>query len=253
MRVLKALTSAIVYIAAPPAKVHRAPGPSGLMLAGMGWGLVTIGLWDLCSRLTWEPLVNWVVPACVCAAATVLGAYRRAFLGGLASLPKVRRPLQWIALLAIAAGWAVMLNDALRYWDRDWPTQQLSPAILWLWPPALYRVLLLMPTWGSWAMLGVIAFHRGGEHIDEPTRALAGRTSPVSVALWLALPLAGTFIYLMFLDRPARFLPPAAAIVAALGGGAAIVRLRGRPDRLALLATNVLTQAAFLLAYLQVR
>lgn len=152
----------------------------------------------------------------------------------------------------MAIAWAVALNYAVRYWDPDWPTH-LPPAAAWLWPRALYRAIMLAPVWGSWAMLVLPKFHPPTGRTDPQTRTLAQSTSPLAAAVFLALPLAGSFIYLMFLGQAARFVPPAAAILAALGGGTILIRIRGRLCREALLAANVLTQAAFILAYLVVR
>ncbi len=256
MRILGRLIAAVVYIAGPSARVDALPAerPAGggpIMAVGIFWGLAMIGLWDLGYRLTWERY-TWVLPSVLCALATVGLAYRRAFEGPL-GLIGLGGWLKWPALAALAAAWAYAVNEAVRYWGQDWPTQQLSPAIIWLWPRALYRVLLLGPVWGSWAMLALPQFHRPNERTDPHTRALARGTSPLAAALYLAAPLAGTLVYLMFLPQPFRFAPPAAAVAAALGGGSLMVVAFGGLCRRALLAANVLTQAAFLWAYLLVR
>jgi hypothetical protein len=222
------------------------------MLVGGLWGLAMIGVWDVTFRLTWERLMNWVLPAAACAAATVLGAYRNGFLALLESAPLPRAWLKWPALAVLAVGFGFVLNYAVRYWDPHWPAQQISPAIIWLWPRTLYGALLLGPIWGSWAMLALPQFHRPDDSTDPHTRALARKTGPLATAVYLAVPLAGSFVYLMFLSPVLRFVPPAAALLAALGGGTLLVRLRGRLCREALLAANALTQSAFLLAYLVV-
>ncbi len=222
------------------------------MLLGAAWGLILVGVWELTYRLTWARLFHWVVPAAACAAATAGVAYRQGFLALTETVAGRRRWLSWAALPAAAAAWAAILNYAVRYWNPDWPTQ-LPPAAAWLWPRALYRAMLLAPVWGSWAMLVLPQFHRPDAGTDAHTRALAEKTSPLSAAAYLAVPLAGSFVYLMFLWPPFRFLPPAAAVLAAVGAGSVIVRVRGGLCREALLAANVVTQAGFLLAYLAVR
>ncbi len=259
MRTLTRIFAAAVYVAGSRRRLSRidpqrlAGAGAAVMLLGAAWGLATIGLWEAAYRLTWPRLMNWVVPAGVCAAATVLVAWRAGFLALIETVPLPRPWLKWPALLLAGACWAAVLNYALRWWNPDWPTQQLSPGLIWLWPRALYRALLLAPMWGVWSMLVLPQFHRPGAGCDPHTRALAGSVSPLAAAAALAAPLAGTFIFLRFLPAPLRFLPPAAATAAAIGGGTLITRLRGGLCREALLATNALTQSAFLTAYLAVR
>ena len=237
--------------AAPPERFARAAAP--LALLAMAWGLALVGVWDLAYHLTWEHRLDWVVPAVLCGAAIVFGPFRPAAAALLETVLPNRWWLIWPALAALAALVALMINGAVRFWDPDWPTRHLPPAWQWLWPRALYRVMLLMPLWGLWGMLAAGQFHRPGRRTDEPTRRLAETTGPLTAAMTLALPLAGSFIYLTFLWPPMRFVPPAAAILAALGGGTAICRLKGGLCREALLATNLLTQLAFLGGYMAVR
>lgn len=258
MKVIVRIAYAFLYLAGSRRRLEAGPPERfartawAMVLLAMAWGLLLAGIWDLTYHLTWARRLDWVVPAALCGAAIVLGPFRPAAAALLGTVLPNRWWLTWPALAALAALAALMLNHAVRYWDPDWP-RQLPPAWGWLWPRALYRVLLLMPLWGVWGMLGVGQFHRPGERTDAPTRRLAETTGPLTAAIALALPLAGSFIYLMFLWTPMRFAPPAAAILAALGGGSAICRLKGGLCREALLATNLLTQLAFLAAYLAVR
>jgi len=252
MPVLVRLAAAVAFITGIGRRVvRRAPGGRSIMLAGLLSGLAMAGLWDLGYRLTWERY-TWVLPSVLCGLATVAVAYRGAFEAVLAGIG-LRGWLKWPGLVGMAAAWAYCVNEAVRYWGPDWPVQPISPAMIWLWPRALYRVLLLGPVWGSWAMLALPQFHRPNDRTDPHTRALAGKTGPLAAAVCLAVPLAGTFIYLMFLPQPLRFVPPAAAVAAALGGGSLAVLAFGGLCRRALLAANALTQSAFLLAYLAVR
>ena len=232
-----------------PQRLARAGG--AIMLLGIASGLIQIGLWDLTFRWTYRHFYNWVLPSAVCAAATCLVVYRR----GALALIEAARPAWWARwpwLGALAGGWTVLLNYAVRWWNPDWPTQ-LPPALVWLWPRALYRAMLLAAVWGHWSALVLGQFHRPADRTDPATRALAEGASPLAGAAWLALPLAGSFVFLMFLPQALRFVPPAAALAAALGGGTLLVRLHGGLCREALLATNVLTQGGFLLAYAAVR
>jgi hypothetical protein len=143
-----------------------------------------------------------------------------------------------------------MLNHAVRGYP-DWPTQ-LPPAWAWLWPKAIHRVLLLTPLWGSWSMLALGLFPRPRADADACTLQFAGSIGPLAAAAYLLAPLGGSVVYLNFL-YPWHFVPPAAALLGALGAGTLLVRLAGSLDRSALLATNVLTQLAFLAGYLLVR
>lgn len=262
------------------------------MLLGLVWGLVLIALWDVIFPPAWRHSLNWVMPAAACAVAMVAGPHRRAamalietaagrrpwqrriveaaFTAGVSAIvdlialarkpawaarlarrwPAMRQWKGWLGLATLAAGIGAILNHAVRV-DPDWPTR-LPQAWAWLWPRALYRVLLLTPVWGAWSMLALGQFHRPSARTDAPARHFAAGVSPLATAAWLAVPLAGSLIYLNFLF-PWHFLPPVAAMLAALGGGTLIVRLRGGLSRAALLATNFLTQLAFLIAYVAVK
>ena len=160
--------------------------------------------------------------------------------------------LRVLALGAIALALALVLNHAIRWHDPDWP-RQLSPRLAWLWPRAILRVLLLAPVWGGWSMLAAAQFFRPNERTDIPSRHFIRGVRPLAAALALAIPLGAGMVYTQYLYTPLRFVPPVAAATAALAGGWLLVRLQGGPSRRTLLATNVLTQAAFLIAYMLVR
>ena len=270
MRAISRILSAAVFLTGSSDRVARRPAEHcarlgwPIMLLGALWGLAMIALWDIANRLTWPMTFNWVAPSALCAAAMVLGPYRRATLSLVEMLiprrrqgspnPDVRRdvwgPLAWVGVPLIALAVGLILNGALRS-DPDWPTQ-LPRQWAWLWPRALYRVLLLAPVWGAWGMLTLGQFCRPSDRTDEPTRRFAESVHPITSAAALAIPLTGSLVYLNFL-YPVHFVPPLAAIVAALGGGALLARRGGALTRPALLAANVLAQLAFLLAYLAVR
>lgn len=122
-----------------------------------------------------------------------------------AKWPAVRQWKQWLGLAVLGVGIAVILNHAVRWRNPDWPTH-LPRAWAWLWPRAVYRVLLLMPVWGSWSMLALGQFHRPSATTDGPARHFAAGVSPLAAAAWLLAPLAGSLIYLNFL-YPWHFLP----------------------------------------------
>lgn len=246
------------YLAASPRRlearrqVHlRRPTWTVLALAA-AWGLIQVALCERTFHLTWQARLDWLVPAAVCAAAGTLLLYRRGALALLDALPGCRRPwLRWPGLIALTAALTAVLNYAVRRWNPDWPTH-LPPGWQWLWPRALYRAILLAPVWGGWAMLVLGRFHRPTDRTDGPTRRLAEAVSPIGAAAGLAVPLAASLVYLNF-AYPWHVVPPAAAVLAALGGGTALVRLYGGLTRQAVLAANFLTQVAFLVSYLMVR
>lgn len=278
------LVHALAYLCGSPralpvnAGQGRPPRLTGqFVLVSLAWGLVLVLVWETTYRLAWPAMMNWAIPAFVTAGMIVLGTCHLAarslvrLLGRgllvlvnttlrrraekvnqLASRPLVRGLLLWLGLFALTAAVALLLNAAFRWWDPDWPTQLASPWA-WLWPRAMHRLLLLMPMWGLWAMLALIQFHRPNAATDAATTQLAETTGPVAMAAVFVLPLAGSFVYLMFLNTPMRFVPPAAGVVTALAGGSLLIRASGGLCRPALLAANLLTQLAFLAGYVAVR
>jgi hypothetical protein len=258
MSPFKRLAAAFLFLAGSRRRLSQYEPPrfaglgGHLVLLGLLWGVLLAGLWETTYRLTtWARLMGWVVPACVCAVVTVLGPCRPGCLSLAQAVTATKRP-KWFRLLrrpvflGLAGAWAA-LNHALGWKEPHWP-MWLPAQLAWLWPKAMYRVLLLAPVWGAWSMLVIGQFHRPTARTDPRTRHFAAGVKPIASAAYLVVPLAGTFVYLLFLWPPLRFVPPAAALLAALGGGAFIVRLRGGLDRETVLATNVVTQLAFLAA-----
>jgi len=248
---LRYLTASEAHVDRACAKPPRRPA-AALMALAFGFGLLQVGLWDMTFHLTWPGRLDWQVPSAVCAAAMVLLLHRQAALALIdTAAARGPRAIRWFALAGLTVAVGLLLYHALRRSDPDWPTH-LPAGWTWLWPRALHRALLLAPVWGAWAMLILGRFHRAGDRTDRPTRRLAENVSPVAAAVGLAVPLAGSLIYLNF-AYPWHVVPPIGAVVAALGGGTALVRLRGGLGRPVLLATNFLTQLAFLVSYLIVR
>ncbi len=273
-----------------PERFERLAGAT--MLLGLAWGLVLVALWVAFFRLTWPRYLNWVVPSAAVALAMAGGLHCRAafalietalgrdpwrqravaavLTAGASAIvdlaswklrpswatrlaarwPTLKKWRAGLALAGVTVGLAVMLNASVHN-IQDWSTR-LPQAWAWLWPRDLYRVLLLTPLWGAWSMLALGQFHRPTERCDAAARHFARSIGPLAAAAWLVAPLAGSLVYLSFLF-PWHFVPPAGALAAALGGGAALVRLGGGLSRRALLASNFLTQLAFLGAYLAVK
>lgn len=258
MLAIQRIKNAFLFLSADPQRLEVGPAQRfdrtgwAMMLLAAAWGLILVGIWDRAFHLTFSRWLNWVVPSSLCAVVMVLGLAGRPATSLLEVLAGRRWWLLWPGRAAMATGIALMLNYAVRWWDPDWPTQ-LPPGWMWLWPRALYRTMLLMPLWGVWGMLALGQFRRPGPRTDEAARRLIQTTGPLTAAAMLAVPLAGTFVYFMFLPPAMRFVPPAAAAVAAIGGGSALAGIGGGISRRVMLATNCLTQLAFLAAYLAVR
>jgi len=269
--------AALLFLSASPARVDRADAKEFARLSGplvfvsALWGLITIWLWQLLLALTWQRLLNLVVPAAVTAGVTGLVFYRQATLSLLATPILGKRLPRWAripSLLILTVGVGFMFNYGVRYWDSD-QINNLPASLQWLWPEPLYRVMFLSNLWGAWAILVLVQFHRGSvvspaiqcdanatDHATPPdaepaTREFAATAHPLWAGLFLVVPLALSLVHLGFL-HPRHFVPPLAAVVAALGLGSLLIRLHGGLCRKALLAANFVTQGVFWLAYLSV-
>jgi len=128
--------------------------------------------------------------------------------------------------------------------------QWLPSWLAWIRPPAEYRVLLLMPMWGVWAMMVPMHFCRPAATAGKLVAAIAYRQPIAGTAAWMALALAASLWYLNTMAYNWALVPPAAALAVGSLGGIAICRAAGGVGRRALLAANLATQLAFLLGYL---
>lgn len=258
----KRIISALLFLTASEQSLQRSdPGRfarlgGAIMLLSIAVGVVLAGMWNLTSHVTWvfwSGMLNyWVVSSLVCGSAIVFGFYRQSASVLIESAVGRSRLGLWVGPVLLAAGVAVILYYAFRQSNPDWPTQ-LPRQWGWLWPRPLCRVLILSPVWGAWSMIVLVQFHRPDERTDPPTRRFAETVSPFRSAVCLAVPLAGTLIFLNFLHPWRHFIPPASAVATALAAGTLIVRRRGMMSRKTLLATNLLTQLGFLAAYMSVR
>jgi len=113
-----------------------------------------------------------------------------------------------------------------------------------------YRVLLLMPAWGTWAMLITLKFCRLGERTEPQLAALVRGCDAVMVAIFMAVLLGVSIFYFHYLGLGGQVLVPLATIVAAIAGGIGFCRPPGGLTRQGLLAANLATQIAFVMAYL---
>ncbi len=218
-----------------------------LLLFSLAWGLLNIGLWDLATRGISSASGLPLVPAGLVLLAGGMWLYRRSVvaLGKLAA-PKETAGAALVGAL-VAVFWLLVLLDL----PGPLPsTGMVLPAGLqWLRPLPWYRVLLLSPIWGAWAMLITCQFCRPDRQSSPAIAALATGCGPASAAMAMVVPLAGSLYYFNHLSWWQSTIP-ASAIVAATVGGWLFCNRFGGLRREALLAVNVLTQIVFTVAYL---
>lgn len=230
--------------AEPPGRFRHAW--AGLMVLGLAWGVGMAALW------TWSGwLFGWysgmpLMPAAAVLAAVTLWMYRRSLLalsrllGGREAAPAVVATLTAVLALALLG---------LRGWNEDGFPPALPQLLQGLWPRASCRTLILMPLWGAWAMLITAQFRRPTDRTEPAVAAFARGCGPLSAAGSMGVLLAVTI-------RQFDYLPwwqlsiPGVTIAVAIAGGLGLCRRAGGLKRSALLAVNLLTQTAFLLAYL---
>ncbi|HET6429771.1 MAG TPA: hypothetical protein VFJ30_15250 [Phycisphaerae bacterium] len=254
MKFLRNLRAVWSYLSASPRRLG-AGVPEGLdrpvralATVSAAWGVAMVMLWHVVHRLTFPALLHWIFPALACAAVWLVGPYRWGWMALARSATPSGgrwRAVRWAVLVGLGA-WAFAAFHGLGWKHTDAATQ-LPGWLGWLWPRAMYRVMLLTPLWGAWAMLVTVMYHRPTDRTDGPTRRLAGGVSAGAAAVMLAVPGAGTLVSLMSVE-PAwrRFVPVAAAVAAAILGGMGLTRRFGGVSREVLLGCNVLTQLIFL-------
>lgn len=219
-----------------------------LMVLSLLWGVATVGLWGL----GWKVVRNYsgilFVPAVMVAVPMLLWMYRRALLALAARLGGADPAERAVFGSVIAIVITLFLLD-LNRWEQDWPSY-LPQALQWIWPMPLYRVLILSPLWGAWSMLITCQFRRSNDCTEPAVKAFAHGCGAIAAVFSVALPLAGTLLYFHFLGEWRLAVAGVPAVVAVAGG---LVLCRNGLRRGPLLASNLLTQIAFLAAYLSNR
>lgn len=217
----------------------------GLFLLGFLWGLASIGLWHGGRWLFGQPTGMYLLPNLIVILGMLLWLYRRAagslirFLAGKDAVAEtflavLLSLLFWGSLMVLRPSWH-MREPILPVW------------MAWLRPESkLDRLLLLMPLWGTWSMLILLQFRRPSK--EEPAlRAIARNCGPLTTAILMGVLLVASIGYFAYLPWT-QLTIPAAGILVGIGGGLLMVRRNGGLDRSVLLATNLLTQLALLLA-----
>lgn len=221
----------------------------GLAIAGLVWGVVLACVWGA----AWKVFGDWgflIMPATITLALYCLWPFSQAVtalgrqIGGKSA---ERRTLAVAVLVVVMAMCLMRLSPD---WQRkEFPT--LAWWIAWLRPEAkLYRVLVLMPAWGAWAMLITVKFCRPGQRTEPQVAALARGCDALAVAGFMAVLLGVSIAYFHHLGLGGQVQVPLATIVAAIASGIGFNRASGGLTRQGLLAANLTTQIVFILAYL---
>ena len=220
----------------------------GLMLLSLGCGILLAALWGLSWRLFKEPTNIQFTPAAVAVAVFVLWPFRR----GISALAEIvagagatNRAV--VSALSVAVLTLCMLGFSGSQYHRE---PALPDFLVWARPSVeLYRVLILMPLWGGWAMLITGQFCRPNDETEPALAEFVRGCGPTVATACMLLPGLLTWAYFHFLNGWEISIS-AATIIAAIAGGIAMAHRTKGLKRNTLLAVNVLAQLAFALAYL---
>ncbi len=216
--------------------------------------MVVSVLWGGCSVLLW----SWTwglfgdfsgIPLMPAAVVVVLGLswpYARSLLALAESLVGRDGP-RTVAVAVLVTGWTLMLLG-LKSWNPDFP-HYFPPLLQWTRPRMMFRALLLAPIWGGWAMLLAGQFCRPSARTEPVVASFARGCGAMTATAVLAVLVLVTVTYFNHLPWTQLSIS-ATPIVTAAVGGVLLCRRWGGLCRSALLGTNLLTQIAFLLAYL---
>ena len=219
-----------------------------LGLLGLVWGLLLAGLWALAAQIF--PWWWWgsnlpLMPVAVIVAVLGLSPMRHV-LAAPARLLREDAAGQAVVAGATVCALAMGLLSILPYHRQ---AIGLPAWLAWTRPMAEYRVLILMPMWGVWAMMTPGHFCKLAETASPLVRGFCKGQPVLATAMWMAVPLAGTLWELNYLGQWVA-LPAGLALLAGGVGGYVICRRGGGLDRWGLLASNLLAQVAMLAGYL---
>jgi len=221
----------------------------GVMGLSILTALTLVGVWVV----VWRICQDYGIlsrPAGVTAAVLLVWPMRRAMVS-VASVLGVRNRTNQTAV-AVALAVTVGMGLVSLHERYPWSDEYAMPYWLaWIRPElSIFRVLMLMPVWGTWSMLIGIQFYRPNVATDPATRRFARGCGPLAAAACMALPLAGTITYFHYLGPVAQAGIAAVTIAVAIASGPILCRLTGGLTRAALLTGNMFTQVAFLMACL---
>ena len=213
-----------------------------LMAVSLLWGMLLAWLWGTTWTFFGDYSGMYLVQVATVASILILWLGRRpllAFCSFLAGDVGGRVA----AVSAVSVALPLLLLNVRPHDYGEWrPPQGWE----WVYPLAVQRVLVLMPLWGAWSMIIQTQFCRGGPSAEPAVLAFARGCGALTAAALMALPLGLTLVYLHYLG----WWRPAVPLGTAILGGLLLCRLGGGLSRRTLLATNFLTQLAFLVMYL---
>ncbi|MCD4824862.1 MAG: hypothetical protein K8S55_09650 [Phycisphaerae bacterium] len=235
---------------------HLAAGPAerfthawvGIWCVSFLWALAAFGLWKLTRKLFGTREETHFLSGMIIAAIMLLLVYRRSARG----VVKLLAGADPVNQALLAAMLAVGLTVCLSVLRTDWHRQEM---ILWDWlawiRPACKagRILLLLPMWGAWAMFILPHFRRVDAEASPAAAVMARGCGPLTATVLMAVLLVWSIWYFAYLPWTQLSIF-GVAILAAVGGGLYLAGRKGKMDREVLLATNLLTQLAMLLAFL---
>ncbi|NQU74880.1 MAG: hypothetical protein HQ546_01030 [Planctomycetes bacterium] len=219
-----------------------------LGLAGLAWGLLLAAVWALAAQAFpwWRDTNLPLMPAAAVLTVMALPPLGRVMLAP-ARLWRGDSPADQAMIAgATMCLFALCLLGILPYHRQ---AIRLPAFLAWIQPMEEYRVLIVMPMWGVWAMMVPGHFCRPAERASALVRSFIKCQPVAATAMWMAIPLAGTLWQLNFLNGWVA-LPAALPLVAGSIGSVCICRATGGVTRGALLAGNLLTQLAMLVGYL---
>ena len=221
----------------------------GLMLSGLLWGVGTAYLFGVAWTVFGDLSGVLLMPVAVVVVVTVTWLYRRAVvdLGRILAGNDDGQGVPAAAAITVLLALAMLGIRSGRPDHHD----TLQWYLCWI-PPTMYRTLILAPVWGAWAMLITPQFCRPTQRTEPALRAMVRGCGPMTAAACMLVLLAATlYSYRVYHKSGWWYLSiPVAPVLAAIFGGWLLCRRDAGPTRRSLLATNMLTQIAFILTYL---
>ena len=226
----------------PPARFAKAW--RGLLVWSFLWGVAMVALYQFAWATFWELPGLPLMPVTAVVAATATGLYRRAVVA-LAQAAGGDSDSQASVCSAVIVAGLMLALLGLPSWRPHWTS---IPWLLRLVPRTMFWVLLLAPLWGGWVMLIVPKFCPPSPSTEPQVTAMILGCGAPAATLTMAVPLAPT-LWVFSVFGWWYLTIPVATFAGALIGGWTLCRRFGGPTRQALLATNLLTQIVFILAY----
>jgi hypothetical protein len=216
----------------------------GVLGWSLTWGVAMVALYQFAWATFWELPGLHLMPVATVVAATVMWPYRRAVVALARATGGDSADQAGVCAGAIVVGLALALLG-LPSWRPHWTS---IPWLLRLMPRTMFWVLLLAPLWGGWVMLILPKFYRPSPATEPQVAAMIHGCGAPAAALTMAIPLAPT-LWIFSVFGWWHLTIPVATLIGALAGGWVLCRRFGGPTRQALLATNLLSQLVFILAY----